>query len=98
MDISEEFDSVYVHPQYLSLIHISPYNEVLDLLWYICYWLSIATHKTITNILFLKQIVKPLLKDTPEGQLLHNTIYAGVWSKYALVKATRTPRLSLIHI
>lgn len=34
----------------------------------------------------------PILKDTPEGQLLHNTIYAGVWSKYALVKATRTPR------
>ena len=26
----------------------------------------------------------PILKDTPEGQLLHNTIYAGVWSKYAL--------------
>ena len=34
----------------------------------------------------------PILKGTPEGQLLHNTIYAGVWSKYALVKATRTPR------
>ena len=34
----------------------------------------------------------PILKDTPEGQLLHNTIYAGVWSKYALVKATRAPR------
>ena len=34
----------------------------------------------------------PILKNTPEGQLLHNTIYAGVWSKYALVKATRTPR------
>lgn len=32
----------------------------------------------------------PILKDTPEGQLLHNTIYAGVWSKYALVKAMRT--------
>ncbi|MGN0652768.1 MAG: DUF5685 family protein [Gemmiger sp.] len=32
----------------------------------------------------------PILKDTPEGQVLHNTIYAGVWSKYSLVKATRT--------
>lgn len=31
----------------------------------------------------------PILKDTPEGQLLHNTVYAGVWCKYALVKATR---------
>ncbi len=31
----------------------------------------------------------PILNDTPEGQLLHNTIYAGVWSKYALVKAMR---------
>ena len=34
--------------------------------------------------------VLPILTDTPEGQLLHNTIYAGVWSKYALVKAART--------
>ena len=33
--------------------------------------------------------VLPILRDTPEGQLLHNTIYAGVWSKYALVKAAR---------
>ncbi len=32
----------------------------------------------------------PILNDTPEGQLLHNTIYAGVWSKYALVKAMRS--------
>ena len=39
----------------------------------------------------------PILKDTPEGQLLHNTIYAGVWSKYALVKATRTPRKGTIR-
>ena len=27
----------------------------------------------------------PILKDTPEGKLLYNTIYSGVWSKYALV-------------
>ena len=32
----------------------------------------------------------PILKETPEGQVLHNTIYAGVWCKYALVKAART--------
>ena len=32
----------------------------------------------------------PILKDTPEGQVLRNTIYAGVWCKYALVKAART--------
>ena len=31
----------------------------------------------------------PILKDTPEGQLLHNTIYAGVWCRYALLKAAR---------
>lgn len=34
----------------------------------------------------------PILKDTPEGQLLHNTIYAGVWSKYSLLKAARSKR------
>lgn len=32
----------------------------------------------------------PILQDTPEGQLVYNTIYAGVWSKYALVKAARS--------
>ena len=31
----------------------------------------------------------PVLKDTPEGQLVHNTIYAGVWCKYSLLKAAR---------
>lgn len=31
----------------------------------------------------------PILPDTPEGQLVHNTIYAGVWCKYALLKAAR---------
>ena len=34
----------------------------------------------------------PILQDTPEGQLLHNTIFAGVWSKYALLKAARGKR------
>lgn len=34
----------------------------------------------------------PILADTPEGQLLHNTLYAGVWCKYALVKAARGKR------
>lgn len=31
----------------------------------------------------------PILGDSPEGLLLHNTLYAGVWSKYALVRAAR---------
>jgi len=31
----------------------------------------------------------PILKDTPEGKLLYNTIYSGVWSKYALVRKHR---------
>ena len=34
----------------------------------------------------------PVLKDTPEGQILYNTLYAGVWSKYALVKKRREGR------
>ena len=31
----------------------------------------------------------PILKDTPEGKLLYNTIYSGVWSKYARVRKHR---------
>ena len=31
----------------------------------------------------------PILKNTPEGKLLYNTIYSGVWSKYALVRKHR---------
>lgn len=34
----------------------------------------------------------PILKDTNEGKLLYNTIYAGVWCKYALVKRYREGR------
>lgn len=34
----------------------------------------------------------PILRDTPEGTLLYNTIYSGVWSKYALVKKHREGR------
>lgn len=34
----------------------------------------------------------PILKDSPEGKLLYNTIYSGVWSKYALVKKHREGR------
>lgn len=29
----------------------------------------------------------PILKDTPEGQLLYSTLYAGVWCQYTLIKA-----------
>lgn len=31
----------------------------------------------------------PILQDTSEGKLLYNTIYAGVWCKYSLVKRLR---------
>lgn len=34
----------------------------------------------------------PILKDSPEGQLLYNTIYSGVWCKYTLIKARRDKR------
>lgn len=34
----------------------------------------------------------PILQDTGEGKLLYNTIYAGVWCKYALVKRHREGR------
>lgn len=31
----------------------------------------------------------PILHDTPEGKLLYNTIYSGVWSKYAPLRRYR---------
>ena len=34
----------------------------------------------------------PILQETPEGKLLYNTIYSGVWSKYALVRKHREGR------
>ena len=34
----------------------------------------------------------PILQDSPEGKLLYNTIYSGVWSKYALVRKHREGR------
>ena len=34
----------------------------------------------------------PILKETPEGQLLYNTIYAGVWSLYAPLRKRREGR------
>ena len=34
----------------------------------------------------------PILKETPEGQLLYNTIYAGVWSVYAPLRKRREGR------
>lgn len=36
----------------------------------------------------------PILQQTPEGKLLYNTIYSGVWSKYALVRKHREGRRS----
>ncbi|MGN0976042.1 MAG: DUF5685 family protein [Gemmiger sp.] len=32
----------------------------------------------------------PILKETPEGQLLYNTIYSGVWCQYAKTNALHT--------
>ena len=40
----------------------------------------------------------PILKDTPEGKLLYNTIYSGVWSKYALVRKHREDPYSVLGI
>ena len=34
----------------------------------------------------------PILQDTPEGEILYNTLYAGVWSRYALRSAARRRR------
>lgn len=34
----------------------------------------------------------PVLKDTPEGALLYNVIYSGVWGRYALRRAARERR------
>ena len=34
----------------------------------------------------------PILKETPEGQILYNTLYSGVWSQYALVRKHREGR------
>lgn len=34
----------------------------------------------------------PILQETPEGTLLYNTIYSGVWNKYALVRKHREGR------
>lgn len=34
----------------------------------------------------------PILKDSPEGELLYSTLYAGVWRQYNLRQALRTRR------
>ena len=34
----------------------------------------------------------PILHDTPEGKILYNTIYSGVWSKYAPIRKHREGR------
>ena len=34
----------------------------------------------------------PIPKETPEGQILYNTLYSGVWSQYALVRKHREGR------
>lgn len=34
----------------------------------------------------------PILKQTPEGELLYNTLYSGVWSRYTLRHAMREKR------
>ena len=47
-----------------KVIMEAPYNEVLDLLWYICYWLSIATHKCF-NI--FQKLVVDLMKAMDYG-------------------------------
>lgn len=34
----------------------------------------------------------PIVKDTPEGEILYNTLYAGVWGRYELRHAARQRR------
>ncbi len=34
----------------------------------------------------------PIVKDTPEGELLYNTLYTGVWGRYTLRSAARQRR------
>lgn len=34
----------------------------------------------------------PILKDTPDGELLYNTLYSGVWGQYELRRAMRQKR------
>jgi len=34
----------------------------------------------------------PILRSTPEGQILYNTLYSGVWCSYAAAKARREKR------
>lgn len=52
-----------LYPSIEKVIMEAPYNEVLDLLWYICYWLSVATNKCFNifqkrfNDLFEKEYV-----------------------------------------
>lgn len=62
--------------------------------------LSPAEYETHCHDLLTQQIglcaqqfsLLPILQDTPEGKLLYNTIYSGVWSKYALVRKHREGR------
>lgn len=52
-----------LYPSIEKVIMEAPYNEVLDLLWYICYWLSVATNKCFNifqkrfNDLFEKEYI-----------------------------------------
>lgn len=62
--------------------------------------LSPADYETRCHDLLTQQIglcaqqfsLLPILQDTPEGKLLYNTIYSGVWNKYALVRKHREGR------
>lgn len=36
----------------------------------------------------------PVLASTPEGQLLNNTLYSGVWCRYAMLKLQREQKLN----
>lgn len=45
LPIGYQYNWENLYPSIEKVIMEAPYNEVLDLLWYICYWLSVATNK-----------------------------------------------------
>lgn len=63
LPVGHQYNWENLYSRIEKVIMEAPYNEVLDLLWYICYWLSIATHKCFNifqkwfNDLFEKEYV-----------------------------------------
>lgn len=87
MDAYDDLEKDRRHGSFNALAHLA---DTLDEEAY-----EVRCHALLTQQMALcaeSFELLPVVKDTPEGQLVHNTIYAGVWSKYALRKAARTKR------